>query len=164
MTFGKEGKKPTDTLKWLGASEGDPTPGMSGQSIIPAQVMTGETKPKGSSTAPNHQGHNKAPSGHQLQEAEGAETLEEDMEISPENFFVCSTAKTKGMPHERAELRSKSKKRLSKLKHDRVSRSRFYILLHATLSISQSMEAINSLRSLSLLQAILKLLGPSCHR
>jgi hypothetical protein len=64
MTFDKEGKKPTDTLKWPGASEGDSTPGMSGQSIMPAQVMTGETKPKDNSTAPNHQGHNKVPSGH----------------------------------------------------------------------------------------------------
>jgi hypothetical protein len=71
MTFGKEGKKPIDTLKWVEALEGDSTLGMLGQSITPAQVTTGETKPKGSSTAPNHQGHNKVPSGHQLQEAEG---------------------------------------------------------------------------------------------
>jgi hypothetical protein len=96
-TFDKEGKKPTNTLKWPGGSEGDSTLGMSGQSIMPAQVTTGETKPKGSSTASNHQGDNKVPSGHQLQEAEGAEALEEDMEISPENCFVCSAAKTKGI-------------------------------------------------------------------
>jgi hypothetical protein len=121
MTFGKEGKKPTDTLKWLGASEGDSTLGMYGQSIIPAQVMIGETKPKGNSTTPNHKGHNKVPSGHPLQEAEGAEALEEDMEISPENCFVCSAAKTKGIPQERAKLRSKSRKRLSKPKHVRIS-------------------------------------------
>jgi hypothetical protein len=104
MIFGKEGKKPTDTLKWPGASEGDSTPSMSGQSIMPAKVTTGETKPKGSSIAPNHQGHNKLPSGHQLQEAEEAEASEEDMEISPENYFVCSAAKTKGIPQERARL------------------------------------------------------------
>jgi hypothetical protein len=108
MTFGKEGKKPTYTLKWLGASEGDSTLGMSGQSIMPAQVTTRETKPKGSSTAPNHQGHNKVPSGHQLQEAEWVEASEEDMEINSENYFVCSAAKTKGIPQERAKLRSKS--------------------------------------------------------
>jgi hypothetical protein len=76
MTFDKEGKKPIDTLKWPGASEEDSIPDMSDQSIMTAQVTTGETKPKGSSTAPNHQGHNKFPSGHQLQEAEGAETSE----------------------------------------------------------------------------------------
>jgi hypothetical protein len=139
MTFDKEGKKPTDTLKWLGASEGDCTPGMLGQSIMPAQVTTGETKPKGSSTAPNHQGHNKVPLGHQLQEAEGAETSEEDIEISPKNVFVCSAVKAKGIPQERAMLQSKSRKRLPKPKHGRISRSRFYILLHATLRMSQSM-------------------------
>jgi hypothetical protein len=49
---------------------------------MPAQVTTEETRPKCSSTAPNHQGHNKVPLGHQVQEAEGAEASEEDMEIS----------------------------------------------------------------------------------
>jgi hypothetical protein len=63
MIFGKEGKKLANTLKWPGASEDDSTRGMSGQSIMPAQVTTRETKPKGSSIAPNHQGRNKVPSG-----------------------------------------------------------------------------------------------------
>jgi hypothetical protein len=61
------------------------------------------------------------------------------MEISLENFFVCSTVKTKGIPQGRAMLRSKSRKRLPKSKHGRISQSRFYILLHATLRMSQSM-------------------------
>jgi hypothetical protein len=60
MIFGKEGKKPTDTLRWPGASEEDFTLGMSGQSIIPAQVTTRETIPKGSNTALSRQEHNKA--------------------------------------------------------------------------------------------------------
>jgi hypothetical protein len=137
MIFDKEGKKPTNTLKWPGASEGDSTPGTSGQSIMLAQLMTGETKPKGSCTAPNHQGHNKVPSGHLLKEAEGAEASEEDMEISLGNYFVCSTEKTKGIPQERARLRFKSRKILPKLKHGRISRSRFYIPLHATLPMSE---------------------------
>ena len=98
MSFGKEGKKPTDTLRWPGASEVGPTPGMSGQSIIPTQMTTGETKPKGSSTAPNHQGRIKVPLGHQLQEVEGAEASEEDTEISPGDCFVCYVAKIKGIP------------------------------------------------------------------
>jgi hypothetical protein len=87
MIFDK-GKKLTDTLEWPGASEEDSTPGMSGQSIMPTQVTTGQTKPKGSSIAPNHQGHNKVPLGHQLQEAEGAEVSEEDIEISPRDCIV----------------------------------------------------------------------------
>jgi hypothetical protein len=139
MIFGKEGKKPTDTLNWPGASDGDSTPCMSGQFIMPAQVTTGETKPKGSSTVPNHQGHNKVPSGHHLQEVEGAEASEEDMKISSGNCFVCSVAKTKGIPRERVRLQFKSRKRLPRLKLGRISRSKFYIPLHATLPTSQSM-------------------------
>jgi hypothetical protein len=55
MISDKEGKKLTGTLRWPGASEEDSTPGMSGQSITPAQVMIGEANPKGNNTAPNHQ-------------------------------------------------------------------------------------------------------------
>jgi hypothetical protein len=51
---------------------------MLGQSIMLAQAMIGEANPKGNNTTPNHQGCNKVPSGHQLQEAEGAEGSEED--------------------------------------------------------------------------------------
>jgi hypothetical protein len=163
MTFGKEGKKPTDTLWWLGASKEDSTLGMSGQSIMPAQVTTGETIPKGNNTARSRQEHNKALSSHRLQEAEGGETSEEDMEISPGNYFVCSAVKIRGIPQERAKLQFKNRKKLLKLKHGRISRSRFCIPLCATLPTSQSMYAINSLRPRSLRQAILKLPGPSCH-
>jgi hypothetical protein len=52
---------------------------MSGRSIILAQATIGEIILKAISTAPNHQGHNKAPLGHQLQEAEEVEALEEDL-------------------------------------------------------------------------------------
>ena len=137
MIFGKEGKKLTNTLKWPGASEEDSTLGMSGQSITPAQVTTGETKPKGSSTAPNHQGRIKVPLGHQLQEVEGAEASEEDMEISLGDCFVCSALKIKATPQERARSRFRSRKSLPKLKHDRISRSKFYIPLHAILLTSR---------------------------
>jgi hypothetical protein len=139
MIFGKEGKKLTDTLKWLGAPEEDSTPGMSGQSIMPTQVMTGEAKPKGNNIAHNHQGRNKVPLGHQPQEAEGVEASEEDMEISLGDYFVCSAAKTKATPQERAKSRFRRRKRLPKLKHGRFSRSRSYIPLHAILPTSQSM-------------------------
>jgi hypothetical protein len=136
IIFGKEGKKLIDTLKWLGASEQDSTLDMSGQSIMPTQVMIGEAKHKGNSISPNHQGHNKVPSGHQFQEAEGAEASEEEMEISLRDYFVCSTVKTKATPQERAKSRFRSRKRLPKLKHDRISRSRFCIPLHAILPTS----------------------------
>jgi hypothetical protein len=100
--------------------------------------MIEEANPKGNSTTLNHQGRNKVPSGHQLQEAEGVEASEEDMEISLGDCFVCSAAKTKATPQEHAKSRFRSRKKLPKLKHDRISRSRFYILLHAILPTFQS--------------------------
>jgi hypothetical protein len=138
MISGKEGKKLTDTLRWPGASEKDSTPGMSGQSIMAAKVMIGEANHKGNNTAPNHQGRNKVPSGHQLQEEEGAEALEEDTEINPGDCFVCSAVKTMATPQKRAKSLFRSRKRLPKLKHGRISRSKSYILLHAILPTSQS--------------------------
>jgi hypothetical protein len=71
MTFDKEGKKPIDTLRWPGASEEDSTLGMSGLSIMPVLVTSGETILKGSNTTLSRQEHNKALSGHWLQEVEG---------------------------------------------------------------------------------------------
>jgi hypothetical protein len=139
MTFVKEGKKPTDTLRWPGASEEDFTLGMSGRSITPVQATIGGIIPKRNNIAHNHQGHNNVLSGHQLQEAEGAETLEEDMEISLGNCFVCFAVKIKGIPQGRAKLRFRSRKKLLKLKYDRINRSRFCIPLRATLLMSRSM-------------------------
>jgi hypothetical protein len=68
----------------------------------------------------------------------GAEASEEDTEISPGDFFACFVVKTKATPQERAKSQFRSRKRLSKLKHDRISRSKSYILLHAILPMSQS--------------------------
>jgi hypothetical protein len=64
MISAKEGRKHTGPLKWLGASEEEFTPGMSGRSTIPTQVKIEEVNPKVNNIAPSHQGHNKAPSGH----------------------------------------------------------------------------------------------------
>jgi hypothetical protein len=100
--------------------------------------MIEEVNPKGNNTAPSHQGHNKAPSGHQPQEAEGAEASEADTEISPEDYFAYSTVKTKATTQEHAKLQFRNKKRLLKLRHGRISRSRSFILLHDTLPMSQS--------------------------
>jgi hypothetical protein len=138
MISGKEGKKITYNLRWPGASKEDSNLGMSGQSIMPTQVMIGKANPKGNNTAPNHQDRNKVPLGHQLQEVEGAEASEEDTKISPGDCFVCSAAKTKATPQECAKSRFRSRKRLPKLTHGRISRSKSYILLHAILPMSQS--------------------------
>jgi hypothetical protein len=113
--------------------------GVSGQSIMPAQVTTEETILKGNSTTLGRQEHNKALSGHRLQEAEGGEASEEDMEISPGSCFVCSAVKIRGIPQGRAKLRFRNRKKLLKLKHGRISRSRFCIPLRTTLPTSWSM-------------------------
>jgi hypothetical protein len=126
MIFAKEGRKLTCFLRWPGASEEDFTLGTSGQFIMPIQVMIEEVNPKDNITAPSHQGHNKAPSGHQSQEAEGAEASEVDTEISLEDYIAYSAVKTRATPQEHAKLQF------------RISRSRSYILPHATHPMSQS--------------------------
>jgi hypothetical protein len=92
--------------------------------------MIEEVNLKGNNTTPSHQGHNKAPSGHQPQEAEGAEASVEDTEISLEDYFAYFAVKTKATPQEHAKSQFRSKKRLPKLRQARISRSRSYILVH----------------------------------
>jgi hypothetical protein len=54
MIFGKEGKKPSDTLSWPRASEEDSTLGMLGRFIIPVQMTIGGIIPKCNNIALNH--------------------------------------------------------------------------------------------------------------
>jgi hypothetical protein len=103
--------------------EEDSTLGMLGRFIIPEQMTTGGIIPKHNNTALNPQGRNKVLSGHQLQEAEGAEASEEDIEISPRNCFVCSAAKTKAYHKDVPSHDSEEKKKLLKLKHGKISRT-----------------------------------------
>jgi hypothetical protein len=112
---------------------------MSDQSIMPTQVMIEEVNLKGSNTAPNLQGHNKAPSGHQPQGAEAAEASEEDTEISPKDYTTYSAMKTRVTPQEHAKSQFRNKRRLLKLRHDRISRSKSYMLPHAIFPMSQNM-------------------------
>jgi hypothetical protein len=139
MISTKEGRNLIGFLRWPGASEEDFTPGTSDQSIMPIQVMIEEVNPKGNSITPSHQGHNKAPSGHQPQGAEGAEASVEDMEINPEDYIAYSAVKIKATPQEHAKSQFRNKKRLPKMRHGRISRSMSYILLRAILPTSQSM-------------------------
>jgi hypothetical protein len=101
--------------------------------------MTEEASLKGHNIAPNLQGNNKALSGHQSHGAEAAEASKEDMGISQEGYIAYSVVKTRATPKEHAKSQFRSKRRLSKLRRGRISRSRFYILLHATLLIYQNM-------------------------
>jgi hypothetical protein len=100
--------------------------------------MTEEASLKCHNTTPNLQGNNKALSGHQSQGAEAAGASEEDTEISPEGYIVYSMVKIRATPQEHAKSQYRSKRRLPKLRHDRISRSRSYILLLATLPMYHS--------------------------
>jgi hypothetical protein len=136
---------------------------MSDQSTALVRTMTKEASSRGHSTAHSLQDSSKAPSDHQLHGAEAVGASEADMGISPEKSIACSVAKIRATRQEHARLPFKSKKRSPKQKPDRISRSRSYILLRATLPTYQNMWATN-LQLLLLRQAIHKLPGPSSHR
>jgi hypothetical protein len=136
---------------------------MSDQSTALARTMTKEASFRSPNTTHSLQDSSKAPSGHQLQGAEAAGALKEDMGISLGKSIAYSVVKTRATLQERVRSPFRSKKRLSKQKPHRISRSRSYILLRATLPTYQSMWAI-TLQLLLLQQAIHKLPGLSSHR
>jgi hypothetical protein len=65
-------------------------------------MTTKEASFRGHSTLHSLQDSSKAPSGHQLQGAEAARALEEDMGISPEKFIAYSVVRTKAILQELA--------------------------------------------------------------
>jgi hypothetical protein len=105
--------------------------------------MTEEASFRGHIIAHNLQDNSKALSGHQLQGVEAVGALEEDMGISPGNSIAYSVVKTRATLQEHARSSFRSKKRLPKQKRGKISRSRFYILLRATLPIYQNTWVIN---------------------
>jgi hypothetical protein len=108
------------------------------QSTTPVRVRTEEASFRGHNIAHNLQGSSRALSGHELQGAEVAGALEEDMGISPGNSTAYFVARTRATLQEHARSLSRRKKRLLKQKHGRISRSRFYTLLRAILLIYQN--------------------------
>jgi hypothetical protein len=124
--------------------------------------MTEEASFRDHIIAHNLQGSSRALSGHQLQGAKVAGASEEDMGISPGNSTAYSVVRTRATLQGHARSPSRRKKRLPKQKRDRISRSRFYTLLRATLPIYQNTWVIN-LQLLLLRQVIHKLPGPSSH-
>jgi hypothetical protein len=97
MTSDKEGRKLIDFLRWLGASEGESTLGMSDQSIAPFRMMTKEASFRGHNTPHSLRDSNKAPSGHQLQGAEAAGASEEDIETCPGKSIAYSVVRTRAI-------------------------------------------------------------------
>jgi hypothetical protein len=94
MISAKEGRKCICILRWLGASEEDSIPDMSGQSTIPMPTMTGPITLRAVSTTHNLPACNKLPTDHQPREAEGGEaSAEEGTVTSPGNCSACSMAR-----------------------------------------------------------------------
>jgi hypothetical protein len=107
---------------------------------------------------------NRLPSDHQLREVEEEEVLMvEGLAINPESYTAFFVVRTRATQQGHAMLPFRSKRKLLKLKRGRVSQSKSSTLLCAILLMFRSMWVTNSLRLLSLRQAILKLPGPSCH-
>jgi hypothetical protein len=127
--------------------------------------MTEAASFRGHNIAHSLQGSSRALSGHQLQGTEAAGASEEDMGISPGNSTAYSVVMTRAILQEHVRSPSRSKKRLPKQKLDRISRSKFYTLLRATLPTYQNTWVIN-LQLLLLRQVIHKLpgLNSHCHR
>jgi hypothetical protein len=93
----------------------------------------------------------------------GGEASKEGMVISPGSCSTYYVVKTRDTPQGRAKSRSRTRRKSLKPKHDKISQSRFCILLRATLRISRSTWAINNLQLMLLRQVILKLPRLSCH-
>jgi hypothetical protein len=84
------------------------------------------------------------------------------MGISLESSIAYSVVKTRATLQEHVRSPFRSRRRLPKQKHGRISQSRSYILLRATLPIYQNTWVIN-LQLLLLRQVIHKLPGTSSH-
>jgi hypothetical protein len=124
--------------------------------------MTGEVNNRGRSFPRKLRGSNKALSGRQLQEAEAPGASEEDMGTIPERSTAYFVVKTRATIQECVKSPSKRKKRLQKLKPDKVNRSRSCTLLRVIHPTYQNMWAI--IPQLLLLRLISrKFLGHSFH-
>jgi hypothetical protein len=79
---------------------------MSEQSTILAQATTEETTLNAISKSPSPQGRNKVLTGHQLQEAEEEEALEEGSVPNPEDCSIYSVGRTRDIQQGRAKSQS----------------------------------------------------------
>jgi hypothetical protein len=128
----------------------------------PKQMMTGQITPRAANKAHNLRECNKLPTGHQPQEAEGGEVLEEGLVLNPGDCSAYSVGRIRDTRQGRAKSRSKSR-RSPKPKRSKISRSRSCTPLHAIRHISLNMWAISNPRHRLLRQVILKLLGLNYH-
>jgi hypothetical protein len=164
LIFAKGGRKPTGFPRWPGASEGDFIPGMYDQFTTPMPMMKEPTMFSIAITVLSLQACNRLLSDHRLWGAGEEEvSVEDDLAINPESCIVFFVARTRATQQEHARLQFRSRRKLPKLRRDRVSRSKSSTLLRVIPHTSQNTYAINNLRLMLLRQAIPQLPGPSCH-
>jgi hypothetical protein len=126
-------------------------------------MMTGQTTPRAASNAHNRRECNKPHTGHQLQEAEGEEALEEGSTFNLGDCSAYSVGRIWDTQQGRAKSRSKSRRKSLKPKRERISQSKSCILPHVIRHISLNMWATNNPWHQVLWQVILKMHGPSYH-
>jgi hypothetical protein len=110
MTFGKEGRKLTGSLKWPGASEGESTLGTSDLSIL-LRMTIGEVSNKGRNIPPRLRGSNRTILDPQLQGAKAPEASEEGLGTSLGKFTAYSAVRTRAILPGCAMLPFQNKKR-----------------------------------------------------
>jgi hypothetical protein len=121
------------------ASEEDFTLGMSDQSTTPMPMMIGPAMLNLAIIVLRLPACNRLFSDHQLREVEEEEVLVVvGLAINPENCTAFFVARTRATQQGHARLPFRSRRKLLKLKHDRVSRSKSSTLLRATLLMSRS--------------------------
>jgi hypothetical protein len=131
MIFTKEGRKPTGFLKWLGASKRDFIPGMFDQFTTPMPMMKGPAMFSIAITVLSLRACSRLLSDHRLRGTEEEEvSVEEGLAINPESCTVFFAARTRATQQKHAKSQFRSRRKLLKLRHGRISRSRSSTLLH----------------------------------
>jgi hypothetical protein len=110
MTFDKEGRRPTGSPKWPGASEGESTLGTSDPSTL-LRMTTGEVNNRGRSIPLSLRYSNRTIPGPQLKGAEAPGASEEGLVISPGKFVAYSAVRTRAILPGCAMSPSRNRKR-----------------------------------------------------
>jgi hypothetical protein len=103
-------RKPTDILRWPGASEEGFIQDMLAQYTISVNVMTRTIITKGTSIVPIQQGPNKALSNRWSQEVEEDVASEGDSTLNQEDYFSYSVKRIRGTQQEPAKLQYKNRR------------------------------------------------------
>jgi hypothetical protein len=137
---------------------------MFGQFITPMPMMKGPAMLSIAILVLSLQQCNRLLSDHQLRGAgEEGVSVEGDLAINRESCTAFFVARTRATQQGHAKSQFRSRRKLPKLRCDRVSRSKSSTLLRVTPHTSQSTWPINNPRLLLLWQAILELHGLSYH-